>query len=118
MAALAPRVTAWLGRGTGPEEIIEVLVADLPDRFRARPARILAYRLDDLPAAIPDRPVVPAATSDRARPAALPWQTCGGECERPFRAAEPGICRDCRAGSDTPTAGQVSTHGIQLRSAC
>jgi hypothetical protein len=29
-----------------------------------------------------------------AAPATVPWQTCDG-CERAFRAAEPGHCRDC-----------------------
>ncbi|GGV06854.1 hypothetical protein GCM10010495_19040 [Kitasatospora herbaricolor] len=32
-----------------------------------------------------------------------PWQTCYGGCERAFRAAEPGRCRDC-SGVDPETA--------------
>jgi hypothetical protein len=94
---LAPAVAEWLTKGVGPEEIINFLTTDLPSHFRSRPARVLAYRLREIP--IP----APAAPSGMppARSAVLPWQTCDG-CERAFRAVEPSLCRDCshRRGSD------------------
>ncbi|MGW7285500.1 hypothetical protein ACWGH4_08380 [Streptomyces sp. NPDC054847] len=83
---LAPAVTQWLDHGVGPEDITAHLTTRLPEPLRARPARILAYRLRELPPPLPDRPPAPAV---------LPWQTCDGGCERAFRAAEPGRCRDC-----------------------
>ncbi|MER5974169.1 hypothetical protein ABT112_31425 [Streptomyces sp. NPDC002055] len=99
---LAPAVSLWLARGVGQKEITDLLTTGLPDRFRARPARILAYRLDDPPvAAPPPSTVVPDAP---AKPVVLPWQTCDGGCERAFRAAEPGCCRDCRSESVSPRA--------------
>ncbi|MFC8451698.1 hypothetical protein [Kitasatospora sp. NPDC057223] len=87
IAGLAPAVAAWLARGVGPAQITEHLTADLPERFRSRPARLLAFRLLDPPVA------APAALPGRA--AAVPWQTCDGGCERAFRSTEPGRCRDC-----------------------
>ncbi|MER5984739.1 hypothetical protein [Streptomyces sp. NPDC001787] len=86
VAALAPAVTAWLAQGIGAEQITDSLALDLPTPLRARPARILAYRLGEAPVAVP------------AAPDLLPWQTCDGGCERAFRAASPGNCLDC----DTP----------------
>ncbi|MGW7466382.1 hypothetical protein ACWGJT_17155 [Streptomyces xantholiticus] len=85
---LAPAVTRWLAHGVSPEDITTHLTERLPAPLRARPARILAYRLRELPPPLPDRP---------ATPATLPWQTCDG-CERAFRAVEPGRCRDCPPG--------------------
>ncbi|MDQ0843525.1 hypothetical protein [Streptomyces sp. V1I6] len=92
---LAPAVTRWLEHGVSPEDITTHLTTRLPDPLRARPARILAYRLGELPPPLPDRP---------ATPAALPWQTCDGGCERAFRAAEPGRCRDCPPVAGLATA--------------
>ncbi|WP_443744602.1 hypothetical protein [Streptomyces sudanensis] len=94
-AHLAPAVARWLTAGVGPREITELLTLRLPDRFRARPAHILAFRLRETPLPAPPptgRPVVP------------PLQTCDG-CERAFRAAGPGRCRDCRhPGHPLPAA--------------
>jgi hypothetical protein len=97
-AALAPAVTQWLAAGVGPAQLTDLLTTGLPDRFRARPARILAYRLSEPPLPAPEPPAVPAA------PAVLPWQTCDGGCDRPFRAAEPGRCRDCPPDDQESTA--------------
>lgn len=83
---LAPAVTQWLAQGVSPEEITGHLTARLPDPLRARPARILGYRLRELPPPLPARATAPSV---------LPWQTCDGGCERAFRAADPGRCRDC-----------------------
>ncbi|MGY3680409.1 hypothetical protein [Streptomyces sp. TE33382] len=96
VATLAPAVAAWLAQGIGAEQITESLTLDLPTPLRARPARILAYRLGEAPVAVPASPAVTPATGDA--PDLLPWQTCDGGCERAFRAARPGNCLDC----DTP----------------
>jgi DNA-binding transcriptional ArsR family regulator len=91
-ARLAPAVAEWLAAGVGPREITELLTVRLPDRFRARPASVLAFRLRETP--LPAPPPIPLPPSV-ARPAVLPFQTCDG-CERAFRASEPGHCRSCR----------------------
>ncbi|GAA2403513.1 hypothetical protein GCM10010420_33450 [Streptomyces glaucosporus] len=91
-ARLAPAVTRWLAAGVAPARITEALTTGLPDRLRARPSAILAFRLAEPP--LP----VPAPAPPPAGPAVLPFQTCDGY-ERAFRAAVPGLCRDCRAGT-------------------
>ncbi|GAA2299878.1 helix-turn-helix domain-containing protein [Streptomyces hawaiiensis] len=91
-ARLAPAVAEWLEAGVGPLEITELLTVRLPDRFRARPASILAFRLRETPLPVPPPAPLPP---DVGRPVVLPFQTCDG-CERAFRAAEPGHCRNCR----------------------
>ncbi|MFF5570706.1 hypothetical protein [Streptomyces luteogriseus] len=91
-ARLAPAVTEWLAAGVGPREITELLTVRLPDRFRARPASVLAFRLRETPLPLPPPAPLPP---DVARPVVLPFQTCDG-CERAFRAEEPGHCRSCR----------------------
>ncbi|MEU2385936.1 hypothetical protein ABZ606_14930 [Streptomyces sp. NPDC012461] len=90
-ARLAPAVTQWLAAGVGASRITERLTTGLPDRFRARPAGVLAFRLRETPLPEPVRPAHPVE-----RPTAvLPFQTCDG-CERAFRSPAPGRCRDCR----------------------
>ncbi|MFI7016780.1 hypothetical protein [Streptomyces sp. NPDC050164] len=91
-ARLAPAVAEWLAAGVGPREITELLTVRLPDRFRARPASVLAFRLRETP--LPAPPPIPLPPSVE-RPAVLPFQTCDG-CERAFRAPAPGHCRSCR----------------------
>ncbi|MES4901030.1 MULTISPECIES: hypothetical protein [unclassified Streptomyces] len=91
VAELAPAVTQWLAAGVGPRQITGALTTGLPDRLRARPARILAFRLSEPPLPAPGA----AAFTAPSKPAVLPWQTCDG-CERAFRAVEPTRCRDCR----------------------
>ncbi|WP_329275618.1 hypothetical protein [Streptomyces sp. NBC_01451] len=91
VAELAPAVSGWLAQGLRPEEITEALTTSLPSPFRARPARVLAYRLREAPLPAPPS-TLPAATP---LPLTLRWQTCDG-CERAFRAAGPSACRDCR----------------------
>ncbi|AOW88159.1 DNA-binding protein [Streptomyces olivaceus] len=88
-ARLAPAVSEWLAAGVAPREITELLTAGLPDRFRGRPAGVLAFRLRETPLPGPPEPIV------LPRPALLPFQTCDG-CERAFRAPTPGHCRTCR----------------------
>ncbi|MFD8424214.1 hypothetical protein [Streptomyces sp. NPDC059466] len=91
---LAPAVARWLALGLGPEEITGQLTAGLPAHFRARPARVLAHRLREVP--LPPLPPAPPSAGPTA-PAVHPWQTCDG-CERAFRAPGPAACRDCRGG--------------------
>ncbi|MBB4713677.1 hypothetical protein BJ965_003559 [Streptomyces luteogriseus] len=91
-ARLAPAVAEWLAAGVGQREITELLTARLPDRFRARPASVLAFRLRETPLPLPSPAPLPPSVE---RPAVLPFQTCDG-CERAFRAPGPGHCRSCR----------------------
>ncbi|MFC8566198.1 hypothetical protein ACFUIW_10585 [Streptomyces sp. NPDC057245] len=91
-ARLAPAVAEWLAAGVGAREITELLTVRLPDRFRARPASFLAFRLRETPLPVPPPAPLPPAVE---RPAVLPFQTCDG-CERAFRAQGPGHCRSCR----------------------
>jgi hypothetical protein len=111
VAELAPSVAEWLAQGLGPEEITTLLTIDLPSHFRSRPARVLAYRLREIPIPAPPSPSAPPPSW----PAALAWQTCDG-CERAFRAAEPSACRDCRA-SKAGTTGEHGHHGDHLEAA-
>ncbi|MFC9859665.1 MULTISPECIES: hypothetical protein [unclassified Streptomyces] len=109
VAALAPAVADWLARGIDAEQITEALTVGLPSPLRARPARILAYRLGETPVALPAAPAVPLTG---APPDLLPWQTCDGGCERAFRAARPGNCLDC----DTPATSDVPAIGDSIKS--
>ncbi|GGS85508.1 hypothetical protein [Streptomyces chromofuscus] len=96
-ARLAPAVSEWLAAGVGAREITELLTTRLPDRFRARPASVLAFRLRETPLPAPHPPPLPETIE---RPIVLPFQTCDG-CERAFRAPEPGRhCRDCRRSEE------------------
>ena len=110
VAALAPAVTEWLAAGVGPAQITRALTTGLPDRLLTRPARILAFRLGEAPLPVPAPatpvgPVAPAAPP--GPPPVLPWRTCHG-CDRAFRSATGGRCRDCRAAAS----------GEALRAAC
>lgn len=91
-AFLAPSVAEWLAAGVGPAQLTRVLTDRLPDEFRTRPARVLGWRLRETPLPVP-------AEASPPPPAVLPWQTCDGGCDRVFRAAHPGTCRDCRDGT-------------------
>ncbi|MEV5971807.1 helix-turn-helix domain-containing protein [Streptomyces sp. NPDC051921] len=85
---LAPGVAAWLERDVTPDAVRQALASDLSDPLW-RPAALLAHRLSErLPAPPPFR-----------APRQHPLQTCDG-CERPFRAAAPGRCRDCRTSAE------------------
>ncbi|KNE80643.1 MULTISPECIES: hypothetical protein [Streptomyces] len=100
-ARLAPAVAQWLAAGVEAPQITELLTTGLPDRFHARPAGILAFRLRETPLPAPPPPP-PAHPVDH--PAVLPFQTCDG-CERAFRAPVPGRCRDCRSEEALRAAG-------------
>ncbi|MEU3755137.1 helix-turn-helix domain-containing protein [Streptomyces olivoreticuli] len=92
---LAPDVRTWLDRGVGPTQLARTLGGELPMGVIARPARLLGYRLKAwLPPVLPARPPEPPERRDRP----LPLRTCDG-CERAFRAAAPGRCRDCRTAA-------------------
>jgi hypothetical protein len=98
-ARLAPAVTRWLAAGLLPTQITDRLTAGLPDNLLVRPAGILAYRLKETPLPAPAR-----SAESSVRPAVVPMRNCEG-CDRGFRAAEPGRCRDCRAGNRLRAAG-------------
>ncbi|MEW2396398.1 hypothetical protein [Streptomyces sp. NPDC046862] len=89
-ARLAPGVTRWLAAGLLPTQITDHLTARLPGQLLTRPAGILAYRLKETPLATPRR-----SAELPAGPAVVPMRNCDG-CDRGFRSAEPGRCRDCR----------------------
>ncbi|MEH0424578.1 hypothetical protein [Streptomyces sp. B21-083] len=97
-ARLAPAVSQWLAAGLLPTHITDHLTARLPDRFLTRPAGILAYRLKETPLALPAPPARAFGAEPFVRPAAEPMRNCDG-CDRGFRAAEPGRCRECRSGA-------------------
>ncbi|OQR58920.1 hypothetical protein B6E66_37335 [Streptomyces maremycinicus] len=98
-ARLAPAVTEWLTAGVRAPEITELLTAGLPGRLKTRPARILAFRLREAPLPAPARSVEPTTS-----PAVVPMRNCDG-CDRGFRTAQPGRCRDCRSRDRLLTAG-------------
>ncbi|MFI8193071.1 helix-turn-helix domain-containing protein [Streptomyces sp. NPDC085946] len=100
---LASAVTAWFEGGATAAAVHRALTADLPPDL-GHPAGLIAYRLRELlPPPLPaaPAPVPSAATDGGAARRRLPFQNCDG-CERAFRAAHPGRCRDCR--SEPPTA--------------
>ncbi|MFE0135017.1 helix-turn-helix domain-containing protein [Streptomyces sp. NPDC059037] len=85
---LAPAAAAWLERGVAPADVQQTLASGLPPEPLRHPTAFLAHRLTALlPPPLPD-------TSEAPRP--NPLQTCEG-CDRAFRAAQPGQCRDCRS---------------------
>ncbi|WP_406365809.1 helix-turn-helix domain-containing protein [Streptomyces sp. NBC_00645] len=93
---LAPAVTAWLERGAAAEAVRLALTAGLPRARLHHPASLLAHCLTELlpprlPAAAP-----PIARSHPQHSPPHPLQNCEG-CDRAFRAAAPGRCRDCRS---------------------
>ncbi|MET9902801.1 helix-turn-helix domain-containing protein [Streptomyces sp. NPDC006446] len=93
---LAPAVTAWLERDAAAEAVRLALTAGLPRTRLHHPASLLAHRLTELlpprlPAAAP-----PIARSHPQHSPPHPLQNCEG-CDRAFRAAVPGRCRDCRS---------------------
>lgn len=80
---LAPGVDAWFARGAHPDAVRRTLTACLPDDLK-HPAGLLSHRLTTLlPPPLPAKP-----------PAPDPLQTCE-DCDRAFRAPEPGRCREC-----------------------
>ncbi|MFD5623237.1 helix-turn-helix domain-containing protein [Streptomyces yangpuensis] len=86
---LAPGVAAWLERELPPSAVHHALTAGLPSEPLHRPAALLAHRLAaQLP---PVPPFSAPAAPDAVR---HPLRNCD-TCDRAFRAAEPGRCRDC-----------------------
>jgi hypothetical protein len=125
VAELAPAVTVWLERGVPPHRITEALTVGLPAHFTARPVRLLAFRLAGAPAAVPGPTpaptpaAVPGPVGEPGAPVVLPFQTCDG-CDRAFRAAAPGSCRDCRsddrpAAPSTQRRNRTGRYGQRLR---
>jgi hypothetical protein len=92
---LVPAVAAWLERGVPPTAVVRTLTTDLPQEPIKYPAALLAHRLTaQLPPHLPTPARVPRDAPAPSRPD--PLQTCDG-CDRAFRSAHPGRCRDCRA---------------------
>ncbi|MFF2507828.1 hypothetical protein ACFVTY_31360 [Streptomyces sp. NPDC058067] len=85
VTSLAPAVAAWLESGANLTTITDALSASLPEGKLHSPAGLLSHRLKTTP--------TPTAPKPRAKP--HPFQDCP-KCDRPFRAPEPGKCRDCR----------------------
>ncbi|MFF3411993.1 hypothetical protein ACFYW8_38745 [Streptomyces sp. NPDC002742] len=102
-ARLAPAVARWLAAGLLPTQITDHLTARLPDHFLTRPAGILAYRLKETPLS-PPLPEPARSAEPLVRPAVVPMRNCDG-CDRGFRTAEPGRCRDCRSRDRLRPAG-------------
>ncbi|MFJ2706501.1 hypothetical protein ACIO3R_25335 [Streptomyces sp. NPDC087428] len=91
--SLTPAVATWLERDAAPATITRALTTDLPVPLKY-PAKLLAHRLSTLlPAAVP-----PA----RSSPPPVPLQNCD-DCDRAFRAPEPGRCGACVAESSVTT---------------
>ncbi|MGW4996687.1 helix-turn-helix domain-containing protein [Streptomyces hydrogenans] len=86
---LAPGVMVWLERGALPDAVRRTLCADLP-RDLAHPAGLLAHRLTAL--LPPPLPASPRAAGPD------PLQNCE-DCDRAYRAPEPGRCGACEAGA-------------------
>ncbi|WP_221348557.1 hypothetical protein [Streptomyces beigongshangae] len=100
-ARLAPAVSRWLAAGLLPTHITDHLTTRLPERFLGRPSGILAYRLRETPLPLP---APPRSAAPSVRPAAVSVRNCDG-CDRGFRAAQPGRCRDCRSREQLRAAG-------------
>lgn len=92
---LAPAATAWLDRGIAPEAVRRTLTAGLPTTPIHHPAALLAHRLTEF---LP--PPLPAAPTP-SRPD--PLHNCD-QCDRAFRAPQPGHCRSCTASLATEAA--------------
>ncbi|MFG2598950.1 helix-turn-helix domain-containing protein [Streptomyces sp. NPDC048462] len=94
IAQLAPAVAAWFERDASPASVRHALTADLPHPLRF-PAKLLRHRLTAL---LPSGRTLPAAFR------AEPLQNCD-DCDRAFRAPEPGHCGECAAfGSRSASA--------------
>ncbi|MER8013440.1 helix-turn-helix domain-containing protein [Streptomyces griseoluteus] len=99
---LAPAVTAWFDVGAGASTVIHTLTSGLPAVLES-PAALITYRLrEQLPLPLPAL-TVPAPTHTRTVTGPHPMRNCDG-CDRGFRAAEPGRCRDCRSVFPTTCA--------------
>lgn len=90
---LTPAVATWLERDAAPATITRALTTDLPVPLKY-PAKLLAHRLSTLlPAPVPPAPLSPPP---------VPLQNCD-DCDRAFRAPEPGRCGACVAESSVTT---------------
>ncbi|MFE6700234.1 hypothetical protein [Streptomyces sp. NPDC057718] len=98
---LVPGVAAWLERAARPDAIRRALTDDPPHPLK-HPAKLLSYRLTEL---LPPAPpgVDDLAALARPRVTVTPFQTCD-DCDRAFRSADPGCCRDCREDRARRTA--------------
>lgn len=93
---LAPAVATWLERGVAPDDVSRTLAAGMPQDGVRHPAGFLAHRLTAL---LP--PPLPPALPEPPRPS--PLQNCD-DCDRAFRAANPGRCRGCNTAHQAQAA--------------
>ncbi|MEU9846572.1 helix-turn-helix domain-containing protein [Streptomyces sp. NPDC047985] len=98
IAALAPGVATWLERDAQPGTIRHALTTHLPNPL-TRPARLLRHRITTL--LPPPLPGAAELTPSHHGVVVNPLQNCD-TCDRAFRAADPGHCRDCRAEQAAP----------------
>ncbi|MYY02475.1 MULTISPECIES: hypothetical protein [unclassified Streptomyces] len=94
IATLAPGVATWLERDAHPDTIRRALTTGLPAPV-THPARLLRHRLTTL--LPPPLPAPADLPPQHPAPTVIPLQNCD-DCNRAFRAPEPGPCRDCRNG--------------------
>jgi hypothetical protein len=94
---LIPAVAAWFRNGVGRADVLYALTSEIPPTLK-HPAGFLAYRLRELlPPPLPPLPEPVAVLSALAEPTpSYGFVDCVGWCDRVFRAAGPGYCRDCR----------------------
>jgi hypothetical protein len=98
VAALTPGVVTWLERDAHPDVIRHALTTDLPVPLK-HPAKLLRHRITAL--LPPPLPGTADLAPPRRKAVVIPLQNCD-TCDRAFRSAAPGHCRDCR--TDLPTA--------------
>ncbi|SCF77605.1 DNA-binding protein [Streptomyces sp. Ncost-T10-10d] len=98
VAALTPGVATWLERDAHPDTIRHALTTDLPVPLK-HPAKLLRRRITTL--LPPPLPGTADLTPPRRRVVVIPLQNCD-TCDRAFRAADPGNCRECRAEQAAP----------------
>ncbi|GGV84284.1 hypothetical protein GCM10015535_28740 [Streptomyces gelaticus] len=97
VAALTPGVATWLERDAHPDTIRHTLTTDLPTPLK-HPAKLLRHRITTL--LPPPLPGIADLTPPRRKVVVIPLQNCD-TCDRAFRAAAPGHCRDCRTDLHT-----------------
>lgn len=94
---LIPLATAWFENGLGTADVLDAITSGAP-LVVTYPAGFVASRLKKLlPPPLPPLPEPVGGLSVAVGPSLLyGFVDCLGECNRVFRAAEPGYCRDCR----------------------
>ena len=94
---LIPLAAAWFKNGLGTTDVVDAITSGAP-LVVTYPAGFVASRLRRLlPPPLPPLPEPVGGLSEAVVASPLHgFVDCLGECNRVFRAAEPGYCRDCR----------------------